>query len=252
MPQAKVSPADAHASSLGECLDAMRRYAQGSGGVQKDLRKARELGQQAIAIASGTSIAPTNSEPFKTLYDRACNGDADASVKVACLYARGNSEVFQSMIDSQIWMNHAIGFYAGTEIPPGLVRQKKAEEPPAVNRTNRPKRKRKRKPIHLEVPSFVYSISNGLSWVAGIIGALYIISPIDIVPDAIPVVGWTDDIGVGVGTLVVILVLRFFPKILELLTNILNALNRIINLTVMTVLLLAAILGILIYKYIIV
>lgn len=28
---------------------------------------------------------------------------------------------------------------------------------------------------------------------------LYIISPIDLVPDVIPVVGWGDDVAVGVG-----------------------------------------------------
>ncbi len=30
-------------------------------------------------------------------------------------------------------------------------------------------------------------------------GLLYIISPIDLVPDVIPVVGWADDVAVGLG-----------------------------------------------------
>ena len=32
-----------------------------------------------------------------------------------------------------------------------------------------------------------------------LLALLYIISPIDIIPDPIPVVGWVDDLAVGVG-----------------------------------------------------
>ncbi len=32
-----------------------------------------------------------------------------------------------------------------------------------------------------------------------ILALLYIISPIDLVPDVIPVVGWADDVAVGIG-----------------------------------------------------
>jgi uncharacterized membrane protein YkvA (DUF1232 family) len=32
-----------------------------------------------------------------------------------------------------------------------------------------------------------------------IMALLYIISPIDLVPDVIPVVGWADDVAVGLG-----------------------------------------------------
>lgn len=32
-----------------------------------------------------------------------------------------------------------------------------------------------------------------------ILALLYIISPIDLIPDVIPVVGWVDDVAVGVG-----------------------------------------------------
>ena len=32
-----------------------------------------------------------------------------------------------------------------------------------------------------------------------ILALLYIISPIDLIPDFIPVVGWADDLAVGVG-----------------------------------------------------
>ena len=35
-------------------------------------------------------------------------------------------------------------------------------------------------------------------WVL-VLAILYIISPVDLIPDAIPVVGWVDDVAVGAG-----------------------------------------------------
>ena len=32
-----------------------------------------------------------------------------------------------------------------------------------------------------------------------VLALLYIISPVDVIPDVIPVVGWADDLAVGVG-----------------------------------------------------
>lgn len=32
-----------------------------------------------------------------------------------------------------------------------------------------------------------------------ILAVLYIVSPIDLVPDVIPVIGWADDVAVGLG-----------------------------------------------------
>jgi uncharacterized membrane protein YkvA (DUF1232 family) len=40
---------------------------------------------------------------------------------------------------------------------------------------------------------------NSLVAVILILALLYIISPIDLVPDVIPVVGWVDDAAVGIG-----------------------------------------------------
>jgi len=40
---------------------------------------------------------------------------------------------------------------------------------------------------------------NGLVTFILIAALLYIISPIDLIPDVIPVVGWADDLAVGVG-----------------------------------------------------
>ena len=32
-----------------------------------------------------------------------------------------------------------------------------------------------------------------------VLALLYIISPVDVIPDVIPVIGWADDLAVGVG-----------------------------------------------------
>ena len=40
---------------------------------------------------------------------------------------------------------------------------------------------------------------NGFVTFILILALLYIISPIDLIPDVIPVVGWVDDLAVGVG-----------------------------------------------------
>ena len=40
---------------------------------------------------------------------------------------------------------------------------------------------------------------DGLVLVLIVLAVLYIISPIDFIPDVIPVVGWVDDVAVGVG-----------------------------------------------------
>ena len=40
---------------------------------------------------------------------------------------------------------------------------------------------------------------NGFVVLVLVLALLYIISPIDIIPDPIPVVGWVDDVAVGLG-----------------------------------------------------
>ena len=40
---------------------------------------------------------------------------------------------------------------------------------------------------------------NGFVVLILVLALLYIISPIDIIPDPIPVVGWIDDVAVGLG-----------------------------------------------------
>ena len=41
--------------------------------------------------------------------------------------------------------------------------------------------------------------NNGFVVLVLVLALLYIISPIDLVPDAIPVIGWVDDAVVGIG-----------------------------------------------------
>ena len=40
---------------------------------------------------------------------------------------------------------------------------------------------------------------NGFILLVLVLALLYIISPVDLVPDVIPVVGWADDVAVGIG-----------------------------------------------------
>ena len=40
---------------------------------------------------------------------------------------------------------------------------------------------------------------NGFVLLILVVALLYIVSPVDIVPDVVPVVGWVDDAAVGVG-----------------------------------------------------
>jgi uncharacterized membrane protein YkvA (DUF1232 family) len=49
-----------------------------------------------------------------------------------------------------------------------------------------------------------YTSKKGMSakdWIITILGGAYMISPLDIIPDTIPVAGWIDDILVGIGTI---------------------------------------------------
>jgi uncharacterized membrane protein YkvA (DUF1232 family) len=40
---------------------------------------------------------------------------------------------------------------------------------------------------------------NGFTTFILILALLYILSPIDLIPDVIPIVGWADDVAVGLG-----------------------------------------------------
>ena len=40
---------------------------------------------------------------------------------------------------------------------------------------------------------------NGFVVLVLVLALLYILSPIDVIPDPIPVVGWVDDVAVGLG-----------------------------------------------------
>jgi len=46
---------------------------------------------------------------------------------------------------------------------------------------------------------------NTMDWIVAIMGSIYMVSPIDLIPDVIPIVGWMDDILVGIGTISTVL-----------------------------------------------
>ena len=53
-----------------------------------------------------------------------------------------------------------------------------------------------------------YSTKKGMSptdWIIAILGTIYMASPIDVIPDAIPLAGWMDDVLVGIGTISTVL-----------------------------------------------
>lgn len=97
--------------------------------------------------------------------------------------------------------------------------------------------------------SVTKGVTNVLSGIVGILAALYLISPVDIVPDTIPVAGWLDDVGIVGGGVVIIFILQSFRKIVELLDSILQSLNKAITIATIIALTLIAILGVLIYHF---
>ena len=97
--------------------------------------------------------------------------------------------------------------------------------------------------------SVTKSITNVLSGIVGVVAALYVISPVDIVPDTIPVAGWLDDVGIVSGGAIVILILQSFRKIVKLLDSILRSLDKAITIAIIIAITLIAILGVLIYHF---
>lgn len=97
--------------------------------------------------------------------------------------------------------------------------------------------------------SVTKSITNVLSGIVGVVAALYVISPVDIVPDTIPVAGWLDDVGIVSGGAIVILILQSFRKIVKLLDGILRSLDKAITIAIIIAITLIAILGVLIYHF---
>ena len=97
--------------------------------------------------------------------------------------------------------------------------------------------------------SVTKGITNVLSGIIGVLAVLYVISPVDVVPDAIPVAGWLDDVGIVGGGAMIILILQSFRKIVAILDNILRSLNKAITIATIIAITLIAILGVLIYHF---
>lgn len=251
-------------NDVASCLELVRRYASGRWDTPLDTVRARQYGQRALELAeSGAdlgAIAGISREDFKVLYNNAYYGDPEACMKVAILYAVGSPTVFKDREEARTWMSRAVDYYAGKEPHqrPSAIKAKK--EARAV--ASQPK---KSKTYHSTsrqsysdsglgdvAVSATKSLCNGLSWVVGILGGLYVISPIDIVPDTIPVAGWADDVGVGGAAVLLILILQCFPKIVELLNEIIRWIKNSVVMLVIISVALIGILGVLIYKYLIV
>lgn len=97
------------------------------------------------------------------------------------------------------------------------------------------------------------SIKNGMStmnWITTILGTLYVISPVDFIPDAIPVVGWIDDILIAVSSISTVINSQL-SQTNRTLSNMLKALKYISFSLFIIIALLILIFGAIIYQLIV-
>lgn len=97
------------------------------------------------------------------------------------------------------------------------------------------------------------SIKNGMStmnWITTILGTLYVISPVDLIPDAIPVVGWIDDILIAVSSISTVINSQL-SQTNRTLSNMLKALKYISFSLFIIIALLILIFGAIIYQLIV-
>ncbi|MCH5221869.1 MAG: DUF1232 domain-containing protein [Muribaculaceae bacterium] len=89
--------------------------------------------------------------------------------------------------------------------------------------------------------------SNGWAWFWMVVAILYSVSPIDIIPDFIPVVGWADDI-LSLGTAGLNLLQSFTAKSNETLSSILKTLKYFLLIGGVIIVLILALIALLVYK----
>lgn len=85
------------------------------------------------------------------------------------------------------------------------------------------------------------------TWIALILGILYAVSPVDILPDVIPVAGWIDDL-VFTGTGVLNFIQKEVEKTSQTLASILGVFKGILFILGIIVILLIALIGGLVFK----
>lgn len=89
--------------------------------------------------------------------------------------------------------------------------------------------------------------NNGWAWFWMVLAGLYTISPIDIIPDAIPVAGWVDDI-LGIGTAGLNLLQSYTAQSNATLSSILKTFKYILLFGGIIIVLILALIGLFIYK----
>ena len=89
--------------------------------------------------------------------------------------------------------------------------------------------------------------NNGWAWFWMIVAVLYTASPIDIIPDFIPVAGWADDI-LSIGTAGLNLLQSYTAQSNATLSSILKMFKYILLFGGIIIVLILALIGLLIYK----
>lgn len=242
-------------------LELMKAYARGEGPLGKDIMEANRWGANALKLSEDNYKFSLSPDLFSSLIDNGNRGDKDSCVQLALIYTVDSNVAFKDMLQAKTWMRRAVDYYSGKVPQQKKVRSSHSETIQRTSNYRKPYKHKLSRSLfdiqifpsgELEVPRFVYSSVNVLSWTFAILAGLYLISPIDAVPDVIPVAGWMDDVGVAGSAVVVILVLRFLPKVVKILNEILNVVNRILTVGILILLSVLGILGVLVYKFFII
>lgn len=91
------------------------------------------------------------------------------------------------------------------------------------------------------------SSGNGWAWFWMVVSVLYTVSPIDIVPDFIPVAGWADDI-LGIGTAGLNLIQSYTAESNAALSSIVKMLKIILLVGGIIIVLVLVLIALLVYK----
>lgn len=87
----------------------------------------------------------------------------------------------------------------------------------------------------------------GWAWFWMIVGVLYTISPVDVVPDILPVAGWADDV-VALGTTALNLLQKYTADTSQSLSQILKVLKYILLFGGIVIVLILVLIALLVYK----
>lgn len=87
----------------------------------------------------------------------------------------------------------------------------------------------------------------GWAWFWAIVGVLYTISPVDVVPDVLPLGGWADDV-VALGTAGLNLLQKYTEDTSQALSSILKVLKYILLFGGIVIVLILVLIALLVYK----